>query len=249
MGVGYNTGNENVQLYTVDKYNAFGPYTLVKMKDWWNVPMIATSNKTERTGYPTQKPLKLYSRIIEASSNKGDIVFDPFAGCATTCVAAERMERQWIGIDLWDKVEMVLLERMDKEGMLVGGKQVQEGWLFPKDITFTKETPERTDDKQEAVPFLQVKERVKELQGPRWTRAEMYEHLLAQFGSRCQGCDRYLDDSRYLELDHNTPRSSGGLNHISNRILLCGPCNRLKSNIYTLIGLRGQNKKLGYMAT
>ena len=209
MGVGYNTGNENVQLYTVDKYNAFGPYTLVKMKDWWNVPMIATSNKTERTGYPTQKPLKLYSRIIEASSNKGDIVFDPFAGCATTCVAAERMERQWIGIDLWDKVEMVLLERMDKEGMLVGGKQVQEGWLFPKDITFTKETPERTDDKQEAVPFLQVKERVKELQGPRWTRAEMYEHLLAQFGSRCQGCDRYLDDSRYLELDHNTPRSSG----------------------------------------
>ena len=247
MGVGYNTGNENVQLYTDDKYNAFGPYTLVNMKDWWNIPMIATSNKTERTGYPTQKPLKLYSRIIEASSNKGDIVFDPFAGCATTCVAAERMERQWIGIDLWDKAEKVLLERMDKEGMLVGGKQVQEGWLFPKDITFTKEIPERTDDKQEAVPFLQVKERVKEPQGPRWTRAEMYEHLLAQYGSRCQGCDRYFDDSRYLELDHNTPRSSGGLNHISNRILLCGPCNKLKSNIYTLIGLRRENKKRGYM--
>ena len=201
----------------------------------------------ERTGYPTQKPLKLYERIIKASSNKGDIVFDPFAGCATTCVAAERLERRWVGIDLWDKAETVLLKRMDKEGMLAGGKQVQEGWLFSKDITFTKEIPERTDDEQEAVPFLQVKERVKEPGGPRWTRKEMYEHLLAQHGSKCQGCDRYFDDSRYLELDHNTPRSSGGWNHISNRILLCGPCNKLKSNIYTLIGLRRENKKRGYM--
>lgn len=44
------------------------------------------------------------------------------------------------------------------------------------------------------------------------------------------------------------PRSDGGLNHISNRALLCGPCNRLKSNIYTLSGLRKQNKQLGYMS-
>ena len=55
----------------------------------------------ERTGYPTQKPLALYERIILASSNKGDIVLDPFAGCATTCVAAERLGRQWVGIDIW----------------------------------------------------------------------------------------------------------------------------------------------------
>ena len=60
--------------------------------------------------------------------------------------------------------------------------------------------------------------------------------------------DRTFDDPRYLELDHNTPRSDGGLNHVSNRILLCGPCNRLKSNQYTLSGLRRQNKKHGYMA-
>ena len=147
------------------------------------------------------------------------------------------MEHQWIRIDLWDKAEKVLRERTDKEGMLVGGKQVQEGWPFPKGITFTREVPERTDDKQEAVPFLHVKERVKEPHGPRWTRAEMHEYLLAQHRSRRQGCDRYFEDSRYLELDHNTPRSSGGWNHIGNRIILCGPCNKLKSNIYTLIGL------------
>jgi site-specific DNA-methyltransferase (adenine-specific) len=54
----------------------------------------------ERLGYPTQKPLSLLSRIIEASSNKGDVVFDPFCGCGTTVEAAERLERQWIGIDV-----------------------------------------------------------------------------------------------------------------------------------------------------
>ena len=47
---------------------------------------------------------------------------------------------------------------------------------------------------------------------------------------------------------HEKPRSDGGLNHISNRILLCGPCNRAKSNIYTLSGLRRLNKKNGWMA-
>ena len=54
----------------------------------------------ERLGYATQKPLKLLNRIIAASSNPGDIVFDPFCGCATTLEAAQRMGRKWIGIDI-----------------------------------------------------------------------------------------------------------------------------------------------------
>ena len=58
------------------------------------------SQAAERTSYPTQKPLALYERIIKASSNTDDIVMDPFAGCATTCVAAERLKRQWIGVDI-----------------------------------------------------------------------------------------------------------------------------------------------------
>ena len=61
---------------------------------------VGLAAKAESTGYPTQKPLALYERIIKASSNPGDVVLDPFAGCATTCVAAERLGRQWIGIDL-----------------------------------------------------------------------------------------------------------------------------------------------------
>ena len=115
-------------------------------------------------------------------------------------------------------------------------------------MTFTAEPPERTDDGEIAVPYLRPKVMVKEPEGPKYTRQQMYEHLLDQYGLRCQGCDREFDDPRYLELDHNTPRSDGGLNHISNRVLLCGPCNRLKSNKYTLSGLRGENKKQGFMA-
>ena len=69
------------------------------MRDVWDISILAGASK-ERLGYPTQKPLKLLERIVLASSNPGDIVLDPFAGCATACVAAEHHERQWIGIDL-----------------------------------------------------------------------------------------------------------------------------------------------------
>ena len=54
----------------------------------------------ESTGYPTQKPLALLHRIIKASTKKGDIVLDPFCGCATTCVASQQLGRKWIGIDI-----------------------------------------------------------------------------------------------------------------------------------------------------
>lgn len=115
-------------------------------------------------------------------------------------------------------------------------------------IRYVTTPPTRTDDGKEAVPFLQVIARYAEPNGPRISRAEMLAFLLAQHGPTCQGCDRTFDDPRYLELDHNTPCSDSGLNHITNRILLCGPCNRLKSNQYTLSGLRRQNQRLGYMA-
>ncbi len=55
---------------------------------------------TERLGYPTQKPLALLERVIEASSNPGDWVLDPFCGCGTTIAAAQKLNRQWIGIDI-----------------------------------------------------------------------------------------------------------------------------------------------------
>lgn len=67
--------------------------------DTWDIPIINPLSN-ERLGYPTQKPLALLERIIQASSNEGDIVLDPFAGCGTTIAAAEKLNRRWIGIDI-----------------------------------------------------------------------------------------------------------------------------------------------------
>ena len=65
----------------------------------WDISAINTNSK-ERMGYRTQKPLSLLERIIKASTNEGDVVLDPFCGCATTMEAAQRLNRQWIGIDI-----------------------------------------------------------------------------------------------------------------------------------------------------
>lgn len=65
----------------------------------WRIPLIPPADKTESTGFPTQKPEKLLARIIETSSNKGDLVLDCFAGSGTTLAVAEKLGRRWIGID------------------------------------------------------------------------------------------------------------------------------------------------------
>ena len=80
---------------------------------WYDIPSFATRmSAKERTGYPTQKPLALLERIIKASSNEGDIVFDPFCGCATTLVAAHNLGRQWIGCDLSPLAVKLVNERI-----------------------------------------------------------------------------------------------------------------------------------------
>ena len=66
---------------------------------WTDIPPI-NSQARERLGYPTQKPEALLDRIIQASSNEGDLVLDPFCGCGTTIAVAERLHRRWIGIDI-----------------------------------------------------------------------------------------------------------------------------------------------------
>ena len=221
-----------------------GIYSIVAARDWWEISMLSTTHG-ERTDYPTQKPLALYERIINASSNSGDIVLDPFAGCATTCVASERRGRQWVGIDIWDKAHNTVIKRLQGEGLATSGDA--GGRLAFGDVHDVTDPPTRTDSGESAVPTLRTIIKVFEPRGPKMSRVDMYKHILSQKGCKCQGCDRIFDDPRYLELDHNTPRSDNGINHISNRILLCGPCNRLKSNTLTLTGLRRKNKKLDYM--
>ena len=76
---------------------------------------ISPAKGNERTGYPTQKPLALLERIIKASSNEGDLILDPFCGCATTCVAAEKLGRQWVGIDVSEKAAELVKTRIQDE--------------------------------------------------------------------------------------------------------------------------------------
>lgn len=113
---------------------------------------IATMSSTskERTGYPTQKPLELLERIIKVSSNEGDIVFDPFCGCATSCVAAERLGRKWVGIDISFKAYELVKSRLMKE------VEHTNSDIFTFDpnedeIYATTEPPQRTDDGKDYV--------------------------------------------------------------------------------------------------
>ena len=72
----------------------------IPLQDMWTDIKPIHSISTERLGYPTQKPIALLDRIIQSSTNKGDIVFDPFCGCGTTIYSAVKNDRKWIGCDI-----------------------------------------------------------------------------------------------------------------------------------------------------
>jgi site-specific DNA-methyltransferase (adenine-specific)/adenine-specific DNA-methyltransferase len=95
------------------------------VQDWWDdiTPLNPVSN--ERTKYPTQKPETLLERIIDASSNKGDIVLDAFAGSGTTLAVAEKFGRRWIGIDCGKLAMYTIQKRMLNLKTEIGNKGKQ----------------------------------------------------------------------------------------------------------------------------
>ena len=202
---------------------------------------ISMASGKERVGYPTQKPLALYERIIRVSSNEGDLVLDPFAGCATTAVAAERLNRQWVAIDLWKETKDLIVHRLEAEKRMFAVEQ----------LTVTQTPPARTDEGEVASPDLRLRMSRQPEKWQRLYRQQIFDYLQdAQTNSTglvsCAGCGRSLE-YEFMELDHILPRSEGGENYITNRILLCRPCNGRKSDRYTLRGLRERNKKDGWM--
>ena len=195
--------------------------------DVFSIPSINNMAK-ERTGYPTQKPLELYKRVIQASSNPGDMVLDPFTGCATTCVAAEQLERQWIGIDIQEEAGDVIRERLENE---VNGSMAWDA------IVRTPTTaPDRTDDGEPAAPELMLVSPKRTAR--RMPIREVRERLVIRDGRRCQGCGWEPQWVDYLQIDHNRPKTLGGEDAMDNYALLCDPCNRKKSNKLTLHELR-----------
>jgi len=92
------------------------------IEDWWNDIATIGYSHTQITGYPTQKPEKLLERIISASSNKGDIVLDAFAGSGTTLAVAEKLGRRWIGIDCGKLAIYTIQKRMLNLKSEIGNK-------------------------------------------------------------------------------------------------------------------------------
>jgi site-specific DNA-methyltransferase (adenine-specific) len=87
----------------------------------WRLPCLQPAAQ-ERLGYPTQKPESLLLRVIEASSNEGDVVLDPFCGCGTTVAAAQRTNREWIGIDITRLATSLIKHRLHREHGLDAGE-------------------------------------------------------------------------------------------------------------------------------
>ena len=222
------------------------------MHDVWRIPTINNMAK-ERTGSPDQKPIALYERIIKASSNEGDLVLDPFCGCATTIIAAHNLNRRWVGIDRRTDARYHVVCRM--AGISAEEREKLEkrpdlaDWLHRQmdkyESYYRTQPPVRTDTGDTAAPTLEPVYPTDEEY--RMTHNEMLNILIERFGLRCWGCDFEALDERYLDLDHIDPKSNGGTNHLDNRALLCGPCNRKKASRITLVQLRRENVKEGYL--
>ncbi|MGQ0557987.1 MAG: site-specific DNA-methyltransferase [Sphingosinicella sp.] len=144
---------------------------------WDDIPPI-NSQAAERLGYPTQKPLALLERIIAASSNEGDVVLDPFCGCGTAVHAAQKLGRQWIGIDV-THLAISLIEKRLRDAF----PNIQfEVHGTPKDLASAQDLASR--DKYQF----------------QWWAVSMVDAL--PFGGKKKGADGVIDGLIYFH-DHD----------------------------------------------
>ena len=258
----YTTRNGNIRIkYFLESDNRF-VYEPKLCGSVWNIPDMMHAPKKERTGYGTQKPLALYRRIIEAASNKDDVVLDPFCGCATTLIAAEITGRQWIGIDLWEDVyetvegRLVNLKEADLEGS--DGLVKEEGLPIFDTSKITRITnPSQIENPytgESSAPYQEsiIRHTYKKAPWEKLSDKQMVAYLSeAQANEKtgwvvCAGCGREME-VEFMELDHIHPKSDNEIHNISNRILICKPCNGRKSNKWAFKGLWDENKKADWM--
>ena len=179
----------------------------------WRIPTVVPASR-EWMDWDTQKPLALLERIVASCSNEGDIILDPFCGCATACVAAERLHRQWIGMDRSPRAGILVRKRLREQDEGIA--------IWAQDVLVTREVPHRTDLADPVPTKAEIKQALFERQQVAGTE-------LAACAAAETGCKHQLP-IELLEIDRIRPGSKGGEYTLDNTQLLCGRCNRTKGN-------------------
>jgi len=156
-------------------------------EDWWELQPIMPSSK-ERLGYPTQKPESLLERIIKASSKENDIVLDAYCGCGTTVAVCQKLDRQWIGIDITYQSISLILKRL--EDSFPGVLKTIKLHGIPKDIESARALANKTDDRTR-----------KEFE--KWAILT-YTNNKAVINAK-KGADKGIDGIVYFQGDKNDP--------------------------------------------
>ena len=186
---------------------------------WDDIPSMQCNSPVmkETIGYPTQKPLNLLNRVIQTSSNENDIVFDPFAGCATALEAAFKNNRQWVGADISFMSAVLLRFRIWRIGDL-------ENDQFCPYRASSKIPPARDDIVREE-EYYSTQEIAKRVPVRKWYGEKLY---VEQHG-KCKKCGEH-EKFKAMDVDHIQPLSKGGNNDLNNLQLLCRQCNARKGN-------------------
>lgn len=200
---------------------------------WWaEAPkngFCSVKKTRDNLGYPTQKPVGILKRIIEVASNEDEIVFDPFAGCATTCHAAYILNRKWITADISFMAVILLKLRLWllETGKWYGKqKDLHQGrYSYNSTLTIGRQP-------QYLLPEIKTS----------LTTSQRYKLKMRLFGEqigKCKGCGQ---NKQYpeLEMDHIKPKALNGSDSEENFQLLCRPCNSKK-------GMRHENQCRDWM--
>ena len=223
---------------------------------------ISEVKGSERTGYPTQKPQALARRIIEASSNPGDLVLDCFAGCAYVPVAAELADRRWIACDMSPRAWTVIRRQFHKqpnlrvvtEGEIERPSEIVENPAGPEHyregesvkvslgeeriirVRGPHDLPTRTTTDGQQASGLRDLPPIEFRQSPREDSQTIWEAFVDYWGAECWYCGQEKQrDRRELQLDHIEPNKRDGSNDDCwNRALACVSCNSDKSDRLTV---------------
>lgn len=195
----------------------------------WND--ISPVSGKEKTGWATQKPIKLLERIIKTSTNEGDIVFDPFCGCGTTIIAAiklateetkdgkkKRYNVDYVGCDIDDKLQGIMDNRFrDELPKLIATK---DHWVKIE----KRKKPER----QENLDLAPKNNETRNILFQEAIRRQQRNITVTDDSKlQCPACKRF-NTIEYFEVDHIISKSRGGQHSWDNVHLLCTPCNRSK---------------------